>query len=112
MLCGDADGEEIEKRRMYVYVSWAHFTVQYKLTQRGKATILQLERKTAPHKWPPVSDPLASSILNTVPSIAKQNGGWRIHTLDRASVCPADGDWLLSCDTSWGQVDMGTGELR
>lgn len=41
VLCGDADGEEIEKRRMYVYVSWAHFTVQYKLTQRGKATILQ-----------------------------------------------------------------------
>ena len=41
MLCYDLNGMEIQKRYIYVYVYLIHFSVQQKLTQHYKATMLK-----------------------------------------------------------------------
>ena len=42
MLCGDLNGKEIQNTgEIYVYIQLIHFSVQQKLKQCCKATILQ-----------------------------------------------------------------------
>ena len=41
MIGGDLHGKEMKKRGDEVYVQLVHFAVQQKLTQHGKAAILQ-----------------------------------------------------------------------
>ena len=52
--------------------------------------------KTASSTWILASDPLATSVLKTMASIANQHGWLGISTINWTPVFPEDGDWLLS----------------
>ena len=41
VLCGDLNGNEIQKEGIYENVKLTHFAIQQKLTQHCKATIFQ-----------------------------------------------------------------------
>ena len=45
MLCGDLNGKEIQKKRIYVIIQLIHFGVQQNLMQYCKATILQQQQQ-------------------------------------------------------------------
>lgn len=68
---------------------------------------LEHKLKTAPSQWP-----LTSLGLNTTASLVTLRGGWWVPTVCGTSVYPTGGDWLCSCDASWGQVDMGNWGFR
>ena len=51
MPCGDLNGKEVQKKRIYVIIQLIHFAVEQNLTQHCKATILQLKKKNKQGIW-------------------------------------------------------------